>query len=459
MSQTSEDNGLALSVHGPRGVLDLFVPYGASVEDVAREYAKGARLTSPPRLFTRSGTMLTPERSLEEAGVGAGSLLVAVGEDVVTSVRRRRSLVPSVTGPDRGPSALAAVGTTIAVALAGLAAYLAARLPDSVERTTTIWILAVAAGVSVLPLGRFRRERLIAAPAFAAAAAYVVTWQAGAERLPTILGVAALTGAVTAAVARSLNETGEESLRVWMVAGIAGFVLPVGGALIDLPTTMVWSLVLIAAMLAVRFVPMLSVDVPDQYLIDFDRLAVTAWTARERPAGRRGRIVVPRSAVDLVAERSTQTMVGACTAVLVACLVAAPSLAMLEVDSIDRIGVRCLLGFTGSAIVFSARSFRNAPARTLLRMAGLWVLGVLAVDLLSSMSPGWRATVAGAALALGILMIVVAVAVGRGWRSAWWSRRAEIGEALSGAFALASLVVASGLFRNLWEITSSGLGG
>jgi hypothetical protein len=48
----------------------------------------------------------------------------------------------------------------------------------------------------------------------------------------------------------------------------------------------------------------------------------------------------------------------------------------------------------------------------------------------------------------------VAVAVGRGWRSARWSRRAEVAEGLSGAFAIASFLVAAGWFRQLWEIAS-----
>ena len=58
--------------------------------------------------------------------------------------------------------------------------------------------------------------------------------------------------------------------------------------------------------------------------------------------------------------------------------------------------------------------------------------------------------VVGAVLALAAAVLVAAVATGRGWRSVWWARRAEIGESLCGAFAVASLVVAAGLFRHLW---------
>jgi hypothetical protein len=57
-----------------------------------------------------------------------------------------------------------------------------------------------------------------------------------------------------------------------------------------------------------------------------------------------------------------------------------------------------------------------------------------------------------AGVLLATLLVVVAVATGRGWRSAWWSRRAEVAEGLAGAGAIAALVVASGLFRALWEI-------
>jgi hypothetical protein len=63
---------------------------------------------------------------------------------------------------------------------------------------------------------------------------------------------------------------------------------------------------------------------------------------------------------------------------------------------------------------------------------------------------GFALGVAG--ILLAVLLVVVAVATGRGWRSAWWSRRAEVAEGLAGAGAIAALVVASGLFRALWEI-------
>ena len=47
---------LALSVHGPAGVLDLVVPASAVASDVAEEYARRAGLTAVPDLLTSLGT-------------------------------------------------------------------------------------------------------------------------------------------------------------------------------------------------------------------------------------------------------------------------------------------------------------------------------------------------------------------------------------------------------------------
>ena len=57
-------------------------------------------------------------------------------------------------------------------------------------------------------------------------------------------------------------------------------------------------------------------------------------------------------------------------------------------------------------------------------------------------------------VALGAVALAAAIATGRGWRSVWWSRRAEVAESLCGSLAFAAAVVAAGVFRRLWEMTS-----
>jgi hypothetical protein len=225
-------------------------------------------------------------------------------------------------------------------------------------------------------------------------------------------------------------------------------------ALLGTPPRVAWALLLLAAVLAARFVPGFSVDVPDQYLIDLERLAVTAWSARSQPPGKRGRSLVPLGAVTVVAGRGARLVTAAGAAVLVVALVSAPLLLMTATLPIDRIGARVMVFFAGAALLLAGRSYRHRAARVQLRAAGLgcWVaLAVVPLVLLDERALAWLAI---GAIGVAVLMVVVAVAVGRGWRSAWWSRRAEVAEGLAGAFALASLMVATGWFRQLWEIAS-----
>ena len=113
-----------------------------------------------------------------------------------------------------------------------------------------------------------------------------------------------------------------------------------------------------------------------------------------------------------------------------------------------------LVFFAGGGLLLAARSYRHVLARSLLRIAGLYAWVALVAGPAAGRARAPPVVVVGAVLALAAAVLVAAVATGRGWRSVWWARRAEIGESLCGAFAVASLVVAAGLFRHLWELTS-----
>jgi hypothetical protein len=89
----------------------------------------------------------------------------------------------------------------------------------------------------------------------------------------------------------------------------------------------------------------------------------------------------------------------------------------------------------------------------LLRLGGLACWLGLAWHGVALLSEPRRAALLAVAIGLGLLMVLVAVATGRGWRSVWWSRRAEVAEGFCAAAALASVVVSTGLFRTLWEIS------
>ncbi|WP_182525398.1 hypothetical protein [Nocardioides dongkuii] len=442
---------LAISVHGDAGVLDLVVPPGATADDVAEEYAARAG-TARPVLLDRIGRPLHRDRPLFDAGVGPGDLLVAVPSGAVPSgpptaagagVRPR--------GRRRGSADAWWCGAAAAAAL--LAGWCAAHA-DRTTQDLTVALLAVAALLAVLPVGSSVAARLCVAPVFGGAAAFALSYDPAPERLPLIVGTSALAAAVVAAVGRALDERADEALRIWMLAGTAVFALTGLCTLAGVEPRTAWAVLLIVAVLLARFVPGLAVEVPDQYLLDLERLAVTAWSARERPTGRRGRTLVPPDAVAEVARRGTRLVVASCAAVLATVAVSAPMVLATATLPIDRIGARVLVGLSGAALLLAGRSHRNVPARVLLRTAGLGAWAALAFALHDDLSTGELTTVALVAAGLGAVMVVAAVATGRGWRSAWWSRRAEVAEGLAGSGAIASVLVAIGLFRGLWELTS-----
>jgi hypothetical protein len=437
---------VALSVHGPAGVVDLVVPSMATADDVAREYAAQVGLPTAPVLGTTTGRALEAGRPLLDLGLRSGSLLV-----VVTAADADR---PASTARGGEPVQTEGPWVTALLLVAGAVALLAGWAAPSTEgdaHAAVVGLLVLGALVAVAPVGALAERRALVAPAYAGAAAYAVVWDPAPERLPTVLGVAALVSAVAAGVARALSPRGSEVLRVWVVVGVSVFLLTMGGALVGAPAALVWALMVAIAMLAPRFVPGFAVDVPDQLLLDLERLAVNAWSARERPTGRRGRTVVPRSAVAAVAARGARTVTAASAGVLVVLAVSAPALLAAVAEPADEVGARVQVLLSGAAVLLAARSYRHRLARALLRTAGLACWVALLLDLAGALREGAGLAVVVSSVVVGLLVVLAAVATGRGWRSAWWSRRAEVLEGLTGALALASLVLSSGLFRQLWE--------
>lgn len=441
---TGAGDVVALSVHGPSGVVDLVVPSLATAADVAQEYAEQVGLASPPVLGTTTGSALDPARPLLDLGLRSGSLLVVV-TDLPSAAADRHAPEP-VRAPGPWVTALLLVAGAVAL----LAGWTAASTTGDAHRVV-VGLLVLGALVAVLPVGALAERRALVAPAYAGAAAYAVVWDPAPERLPTVLGVAALVSAVAAGVARSLSPRGSEVLRVWVVVGVSFFLVTMGGALVGAPAQLVWAVLVALAMLAPRFVPGFAVDVPDQLLVDLERLAVNAWSARERPTGRRGRTVVPRGAVAAVAARGARTVTAASAGVLAVLLVSAPALLHSVTEPADVVGARLQVLLAGAAVLLAARSYRHRTARALLRLAGLACWVALLLDLAAALRAGAGFAVAVSAVLVGVLVVLAAVATGRGWRSAWWSRRAEVLEGLAGASALACLVVSTGLFRLLWE--------
>lgn len=458
---TSPSTGstIAVSVHGAAGVLDLVVPSAATAVDVAREYAAQTGAPAMPLLQTAVGDRVSAGRSLADAGISSGDVLVATA-----GVHRPRRTTLREVGRDvpENPR-LAALVAGLAAGAAVLAGWLAGRAsPDSDLRTLSVGVLLGCALVGSLPLGRHARQRAAAVPAFGAAAAFAALYEPGPHLLPTILASCGLAAAVVAGVSRALSagtRTGEhgsdEVGTVWIVSGLVVAGVCSLSPLLAWDARIPWTLLVVLAMMAARFVPSLAIDVPDEALLDLDRLAVTAWSARDQQrTGRRGRIVVAGQAMGALVRSASRTVTAASAAILVVTAVSSPLLLASADLDLDRIGARSLVLFAGASLLLAARSYRHVAARALLRLAGLAALSALATDLATAASHTQVTAFFFAVVALGMLALVVAVATGRGWRSVWWARRAEVSESLCGSLALSSAVVAAGLFRRLWEMTS-----
>lgn len=445
------DATLAISVHGPAGVLDLVVPSGATSVDIAREYAAQADVPGIPLLQTSLGALLHAGASLGESGVRSGDVLVAAAG---VHRPRRVTLLEAAKNAPESP-ALASMIATVAAVSAAVAATYAARAGEDVTRTVTVGILLACALVATLPLGRHARQRAAAAPAFAAAAAVAALYAPGAHLLPAILGAAAIAAAVVAGIGRALAEEADEISTVWIASGLAVFGCCAVPAFFGWDPRVSWTLLVFLSMMAARFAPSLAIDVPDEALLDLDRLAVTAWSARDTTkSGRRGRIVVAGEAMERLVRRASRIVTGSAVAILVVSGIASPLLLHSADIDLDNIGARCLVLFAGLSLVLAARSYRLAGARALLRLAGLASLASLAVHLVTGPGAAHLDTFVYVTVGLGAIALVAAVATGRGWRSVWWSRRAEVAESMCGSFAFASAVVAAGIFRRLWELTS-----
>lgn len=442
---------IALSVHGPAGVLDLVVPEGATAVDVAREYAAQTGLAGLPLLQTATGRPVTADRAVVDAGLESGDVVVAT-----TGVHRGRSAAAG-TGSGAGlpdTPAVAGLVAGLAAAAALLAGWYGAHAASEGTRTATVGILLCCALLAAVPAGRHAAQRTCVAPAFGAAAAFAALHEPGTHLLPTLVAASAIAAAAVAAVARVLVSHRDEALRVWIVAGLVVFAVGALGPVLEWHPRVVWALLVLLALLAARFAPALAIDVPDEAMLDLDRLAVTAWSARDRRAGRRGRVVVPESAMAALVAGGSRTVTAAAAAIWVVVSVAAPLVLHEATIDLDRIGARSLVFFAGAGLLLAGRSYRHRGARSMLRGAGLTCWLALLAAVAGELSSAWTVVLVVVGVALGLATVASAVATGRGWRSVKWSRRAEVAEAVSGAFALASTVVAAGVFRALWEITS-----
>ena len=293
------------------------------------------------------------------------------------------------------------------------------------------------------------RARSAAGPAFAAGAGFVAAYSTAPGGLLLGISVAALAAAVFAAVGRTfLDSDHDELVEIWLAVAAAVAVLTLVLLLLGGSVQGLCAVLFAAAVVGARLLPYTVVDVPDQALLDLDRLAVTAWSAREQPSGsRRRRSIVRLDGVTEVVRRGLRLVAAGTVVIAAVASVTGPLLVLGAGRDLQGISTVVMVGLGGAALALVARSFRSALPRVALRAAAVWVLAVLGYDVLDTYgrTTDWVTFAVVAAVALVVTMS--AVSLGRGWRSVWWARVADLVEGLSIVLVVAAVPLASGFFE------------
>jgi hypothetical protein len=216
-----------------------------------------------------------------------------------------------------------------------------------------------------------------------------------------------------------------------------------------------WALLFALAVVAARLLPYTVVDVPDQALLDLDRLAVTAWSARERPRGsRRQRAMVRAEGVTHVVRRGLR-LVAAGTLVIAAVVTTTGALLTLQAGrDLRGWSALAMVGLGGVALSLVARSFRSLLPRVALRVAATAVLALLGLEVVDGLGRTAAWVVFGAGSVLALLVTLAAVSLGRGWRSVWWARVADLLEGLAVVLVVGAVPLASGLVEAVRRFTT-----
>ncbi|WP_460818184.1 hypothetical protein, partial [Nocardioides korecus] len=302
---------------------------------------------------------------------------------------------------------------------------------------------------------RARLARLRVAPFCLAAAALVGLGASAAHPLLPVT-VAALAALAASGAAWALSDDDEVCL-VWLWASgllsAACVLLLLTGA----GSAGLWALLVAGGLVAVRLLPSLVVDVPDETLLDLENLAITAWSAHDegRPASRR-RPVIRRPQVRSLARRSgtlLRSSTGGACAVLVAgalLLLAATA----DASAWSRVGSEVMVGAGAAGVALVARGYRDWRLQVLLRVVAAVLVAALAVAVLRATGPTGGLVVVVLAVVAGVVVAGAAVALGHGWRSVWWARVADVLQGAGFAVALSAMPLASGLFDFVWRFTS-----
>ncbi|HEY7988652.1 MAG TPA: hypothetical protein VIE19_05485 [Lapillicoccus sp.] len=358
---------------------------------------------------------------LRRAGASGGRGSVASRRS-----RRRRAGTPA-----------AAVRPLALVLVASLFGGLAVAASFLAPRATSVWpqvvaIVMVAVGMLLAQSTTAPRLLRLTAPVLGLVGGAVATGVLSEGAVVALVGACA-GAALVALTGRSGAGPDRYVPRVWLIfaGGLGGLALLV--LVMGLTLASVAAIGLAVVVLAARVVPDLVLDVDDDVLLDISRLSVTSWSPREarRPRRRGWRIddeavgdVVVAASVEQLATLVGLTVVSAgCSAVLLGVLVTQ--------TAVSALSVQLLLLAAAVALTLTARAYRRRSDRTLLRLAALAPALSVGLPVAASLEETWGVVASAAAVVAALALVGVALALGRGFRSLWASRLADLLELLA----------------------------
>jgi hypothetical protein len=357
--------------------------------------------------------------------------------------------------PDPQPALMGAAGAA-AVVLAAV---------EMIDPARRGWG-ALAAAV-VLALGAFVLATTRSAVASAATAATLVAPLLGLaagvaavdpagdadRRLALVAGLVAATGAaaVRYVTARALRrEQDLAAVLLTAVGVVAGVCLAV--LLAGLPGVVAAAVLLGAVPIVLRLLPVWTLTVPDEQLVDLAHVARTAPSVRApRPRGL-GR-VNERQVLRTVGSAERRNDAGVLLVCAVPPLLVPLVLAAALGDAVRGWGAVVLVAAVVLVLSLQPRTARGTVARWVPRVAASLVLVELAV------LGGPRLGLDAALVALGCVLLAllcggISIALGRGWSSVVASRFGDAFERLGTVFALPAALVAADMIETLRRMTS-----
>lgn len=419
-----------------------------------RELLAAARVAPVPGLLAVDavGTVLDLDAPVAEQLPDGGSVHVVVPAPRPggRTARARAAVVARRPAPQVALLALAAAAAGVLVAV---------ELIDPARRglpgAVAAGVLAVAAlALALVPVAAGTAATLVA-PALAFAAGVAAVDPAGApdRRLAVVAGLVAATAVAAARyVTARARRSGEDLATVLLAALVVAAAVSLAVLLAGQPGALAAAVLLGLVPAGLRAVPVLSLAVPDEQLVDLAHVARTAPSVRApRPRGL-GR-VNERQVLRTVGSAERRTDAGVLLLCAVPPLLVPLVLPAARGDAVTGWGAVALVTALVLVLALQPRTARGPVARWAPRASAALVL--LEAALVAGPALGGTAVAAAAACVLLALVTAgVGAALGGGWRSVVASRFGDALETLGVLLALPAALVAADLVEILRRVTS-----